>query len=90
MSPRANLTLIPSPGPSRFDTHRQAVADRSTLELASTLAQQARDLAERAQALLATASGLDPDKRAAPTAEALKSARAAHALLGEVIAEFQP
>lgn len=87
---RPILTVVPDPAPSRFDAHRQAVADRSTLELASTLAQQARYLAERAQALLATASGLDPDKRAAPTVEALKSARAAHALLGEVIAEFQP
>lgn len=86
MSARTALTLVTTP--TRFDTHRQAVAQRGSLELASTLAQQARDLAERVQALLATASGLDPQNRATPTAEALKSAKAAHALLGEIISEF--
>lgn len=87
MSPRTALTLVTTP--SRFDSHRAEVAEVSTLQLAGALAERCRDHAERVQALLATAAGVHPDKRAEPKKQALASAVAAHGLLAEIIGELQ-
>jgi hypothetical protein len=77
-----------TPAPTRFETHREAASARATLELASILAEQARDAAERARKLFAAASGSDPSARKTATAGALQSAQEAHRLLGEIIGEM--
>lgn len=86
--PRQSLALVPAL--SRFERHRQDVAERAVLELASDMAKRAAEKASKAASLMATASAL-PERRDALMngadgwAEALRSA---HSTLGEVIEEM--
>lgn len=88
-APRRNqLTIVSEP--TRFERHRQAVADRGALELAADLAKQAKEKIARAESLLNTAAASDVDKRLALVEDAINTLRAAHGLAGEVLAEFKP
>lgn len=82
------LTIIPKTQPTRFEAYRQEAATRATLEMASSSAKQAKELAGRAESLLSTASVAMPDHRDSIRVAYMNALRDAYELLGEVIGEL--
>lgn len=87
-----SLTLIaPVVAESRFEAHRREAIERATLGLAAALTKRAKDACSRAEALLTTGTDTDATHRQTVVSGpqgALADLREAHALLEEVLREF--
>jgi hypothetical protein len=84
-----SLSVVRSgPALSRFDQHRQHIAERVTLELASQMARSAAENAAKAASLMGTASAL-PDRRKPLRDDWMRALASAYNDLGEIIKEME-
>lgn len=84
----APVSTLAVPEPTPADKRRSRASERATLEWASLLAGQARDASQRASALLAAASAMDPIPSARAHVEAVVSLHAAFDALADVLREI--
>jgi hypothetical protein len=73
----------------RFEIRRIESAERSALELASSITKEAKEKLAKAESLFQSAAAMDPAPRQAARAEAVRALQAAFGELSEILVEFR-